>query len=190
VSVLSDEPVLASVARPSRFLDVAGEVLARERYLWTRMDDVAAACGVSKPYLYRFFRSKAGLYEAVVRRFDDAVAAAVAGTPGSCGLTVLLEVLDHQRHLWSVTFDPTAPFLPGDESAVSGCRERLSGLVRLALPVTSGSSGGATVLRSPRDERLDRAIHHGAGRALVDWWVEHPEESVASLLDRLARISR
>jgi len=185
MSVLSHEPATALGPRPSHFLDVAGEAFAGYRFAWTRMDDVATECGVSKPYLYKLFGSKAGLYEAVVRRLDDAVRTALAESPGARGLQVLLEVLDHQRHLWTVTFDPTAPFVPGDDSPVTACRERLTGLALLTLPTER-----VRVPRSRHDELLDRAVHHGAGRALVDWWATHPEESARAVLDRLARLYR
>lgn len=170
-------------AQESHVLDVAGEAFALNRYAWTRMDDVAAACGISKPQLYRLFGSKAGTYEAVVRRLDEAVRTALAAAPAAEGLQVLLEVLDHRRHLWTVTFDETAPFLPGDESVVSACRERLAGLARLTV-LTEQATGP----RSRRDELLHRALHHGAGRALVDWWATQPEESARSVLARVARI--
>lgn len=183
MSVLEHPPALERAALESHVLDVAGEAFALSRYAWTRMDDVSAACGVSKPQIYRFFGSKAGTYEAVVRRLDDAVQAALTESSTAGGLQVLLEVLEHRRHLWTVTFDETAPFVPGDESVVSDCRERLAGLARLTL-LTEDATGP----RSRRDALLHLALHHGAGRALVDWWATHPEESAHSVLARVARI--
>lgn len=183
MTVLEHPPALERAVLESHYLDVAGEAFATSRYAWTRMDDVAAACGVSKPQLYRFFGSKAGTYEAVVRRLDDAVRTALAESSTAGGLQVLLEVLEHRRHLWTVTFDETAPFVPGDDSVVSECRERLAGLARLTL-LTEDAAGP----RSRNDALLHRALHHGAGRALVDWWATHPEESARSVLARVGRI--
>jgi TetR/AcrR family fatty acid metabolism transcriptional regulator len=62
-------------------LRAAEGVFTRRDYHEVQMDDVAAACGVGKGTLYRYFRSKRELYFAVtfdgIEHLRDAVAAAV-----------------------------------------------------------------------------------------------------------------
>ncbi len=73
------------------------------------MDDIAAACGVSKLILYRHFESKDDLYRAVLERvFDRQVeefltllaSEAGPGVAARCLLTVAREHPDGFRLLW------------------------------------------------------------------------------------------
>jgi AcrR family transcriptional regulator len=65
-------------------LHAAEQVFTRRDYHEVQMDDVAAACGVGKGTLYRYFPSKRELYFAVtfdgVGRLHDEIAAAVASS--------------------------------------------------------------------------------------------------------------
>ncbi len=60
-----------SVAAPERFeriLVEATRLFSENGYAGTRMSDIAAAIGVTKPIVYRHFDSKQALFEALVRR--------------------------------------------------------------------------------------------------------------------------
>jgi len=66
----------------------AGErVFGRRDYSQVQMDDVAAACGVGKGTLYRYFPSKQALYLAVtfdgIEKLRDELAAVVAEAPSA-----------------------------------------------------------------------------------------------------------
>ena len=67
--------------------DAAARLFAEHGYTGTRMDDIAAAAGVTKPVLYRHFASKQALHIALLQRERDALAAAAlsayASTDGS-----------------------------------------------------------------------------------------------------------
>lgn len=54
--------------RPGEILDAALTVFVAKGYAATRLDDVAAAAGVSKGLLYRYFDNKAELFKAMVRQ--------------------------------------------------------------------------------------------------------------------------
>jgi AcrR family transcriptional regulator len=64
-------PVMAS-ERTERILQEATRLFAEFGYAGTRMTDVAAAIGVTKPIVYRYFESKQALFEALVRRVLEA----------------------------------------------------------------------------------------------------------------------
>lgn len=53
--------------RPSEILDAALSVFIAKGFAATRLDDVAAAAGISKGLLYRYFDNKAELFKAMVR---------------------------------------------------------------------------------------------------------------------------
>lgn len=74
-------------ARPSEILAAALHLFAGRGYAATRLDDVAAAVGVSKGTLYLYFPNKEQLFQAVVREHLlpnlDGAAATIAAFPGS-----------------------------------------------------------------------------------------------------------
>jgi AcrR family transcriptional regulator len=68
----------APLGRAKEILAVAARLFAEQGYAGTRMTDVAAGLGVTKPIIYRFYKSKEDLFEAVVEaslqnRIADAV---------------------------------------------------------------------------------------------------------------------
>jgi AcrR family transcriptional regulator len=71
VSAGARPPVLAS-ERTERILQEATKLFSEFGYAGTRMTDVAAAIGVTKPIVYRYFDSKQALFEALVRRVLEA----------------------------------------------------------------------------------------------------------------------
>lgn len=68
-------------ARPAEIVEAALEVFAEKGFAAARLDDIAAAAGVSKGALYLYFETKQDLFRAVVRQAIspnlDAVEAAV-----------------------------------------------------------------------------------------------------------------
>ena len=54
--------------RPGEILDAALNVFIAKGFAATRLDDVAAAAGISKGLLYRYFDNKAELFKAMVRQ--------------------------------------------------------------------------------------------------------------------------
>jgi AcrR family transcriptional regulator len=65
---LGTVPLLSRTERQASILRGASQAFARNGFAGTSMDDVAAACGVSKLILYRHFDTKEGLYRAVLQR--------------------------------------------------------------------------------------------------------------------------
>jgi AcrR family transcriptional regulator len=59
---------VASTERSERILVEATRLFSENGYAGTRMSDIAAAIGVTKPIVYRHFDSKQALFEALVRR--------------------------------------------------------------------------------------------------------------------------
>lgn len=55
-------------ARPGELLDAALDLFVEKGYAATRVEEVAARAGVSKGTLFRYFRSKEALFQAVVER--------------------------------------------------------------------------------------------------------------------------
>src|SRR5262245_4940339 len=84
-----------------RILEATLEVLARSGPRKLSLSDVAAAAGVSRPTLYRWFPSKEALLDAFGRyeqhKYDAGIAAAIVGLEGEARLdAVLRHIVDFQ----------------------------------------------------------------------------------------------
>jgi len=96
--------------RENAILDAATEVLSSKGYDLMTMDDVAGAVGISKPSLYKHFKSKDELVgEAMIRLLDGAIEQ-VEALPQQLGASEKLEALLE----WAlrVRLGGGLPFLP------------------------------------------------------------------------------
>lgn len=82
--------------RPREILDAALTVFVAKGFAATRLDDVAAAAGISKGLLYRYFDNKAELFEEVIRQtlvttIRDVSDRARASSTAAAALDIFLE---------------------------------------------------------------------------------------------------
>jgi AcrR family transcriptional regulator len=89
--------LLTRSERQASILRGAAQAFARLGYAATSMDDVAAACGVTKLILYRHFDSKEELYRAVLQRVferhgEELASALALGDARGVGMRTLLTV--------------------------------------------------------------------------------------------------
>ena len=78
-------------------MQAAAEAFGAKGYAATSMDDVAAACGITKLIVYRHFDSKEALYDAVLERVSERLAEELiegvrSGRPGVTAARALLVV--------------------------------------------------------------------------------------------------
>src|SRR5262245_4623458 len=89
-----------------RILEATLEVLARSGPRKLSLSAVAAAAGVSRPTLYRWFPSKKALLDAFgryeQRKYDDGIADAVAGLEGDARLETVLRFIVEFQHSYSL----------------------------------------------------------------------------------------
>src|SRR3954466_14202957 len=69
--------------RRTLIVDAAGRLFGEHGYDGTRLDDVAAAAGVTKPVLYRHFDDKTALYLALLERHRDGLGGVAGATPAT-----------------------------------------------------------------------------------------------------------
>jgi AcrR family transcriptional regulator len=89
--------LLSRSERQASILRGASQAFARNGFAATSMDDVAAACGVTKLILYRHFDTKEGLYRAVLqqvfeRHGQELTARLERGEARGLGMRTLLAV--------------------------------------------------------------------------------------------------
>jgi AcrR family transcriptional regulator len=172
-------------------LAAAHGLFAERGYADVKMDEIAAAVGVTKPLLYNYFGNKEQLYIACMEQAGDAMTAAVAtavatsANPGEAlgaGVRAFFAFLDSDRAAWAVLFDETLP--RGGDVA-----ERVAEYRGEIVALVSGS-----LLAQVPEERQDAvriefealsAALLGAAEALARWWLRTQEigaDAAAELL--------
>jgi len=167
-------------------LAAARRLFAERGYAATGMDDIAAACGVTKPMLYAYFGAKDGLFARCVEaagaefraQVREAAGAPVEAPPDQrlwAGLLAVFARIEADRETWDLLYPlegpgPTGPLAARAAYGVEAMAEvveELMGEVALA----QGLSEPLAAQTAP----LARALA-GAVMALADWWRRHPEE--------------
>jgi AcrR family transcriptional regulator len=97
--------------RERQMVSVAEEMFAERGYQAASMDEIAERVGVSKPMLYEYFGSKAGLFVACIRQARAELLAvtteSVAGAASAedalrSGLIAFFEFADSHRRAWEL----------------------------------------------------------------------------------------
>lgn len=169
----------------------AHELFAARGYAAVKMDDIAAAVGVTKPLLYNYFGNKEQLYITCMERAGDSLTKTVAesiaesASPGEAlgaGVRAFFEFLDSDRAAWAVLFDETLP--RGGEIA-----DRVGDYRGVIVELVSGSllsqlpQGRRDAVRV-EFEALSTALL-GAAEALARWWLRTEEISAGEAAELL-----
>src|ERR1044072_1703008 len=105
---------LARADRMEQTLSVAHGLFAEHGYAAVKMDEIAAAVGVTKPLLYNYFGNKERLYISCMGRGGAPrpahVGPPLAGRPAPggalrAGVRAFFAFLDSDRAAWAVLFD-------------------------------------------------------------------------------------
>ena len=154
----------------------------------TRLDDIAADAGVTKPILYRHFGSKKGLYLAVLDRHREDLPGFLEDLPAEPSLDELARaILDgwlayaHENQpRWRMLFRDH-----GGDADVQRARAEVHERAREVLAAFLASQPGFAI---PPDEVEPTAelVSHGLA-ALVLWWGDNPDVSHATVLEVATR---
>ena len=173
-------------------LDAAGSAFAEHGFHGASMDAIAHASGISKPMLYNYFGSKDGLYAAYVRRSGRALidamreAARFADPPDQlrAGIHAFFTYVEEHRAGWSVLHREVTNHGGAVAAEVADLRARIAtAMTRTFIAQAAGSH---------EDPTAHEAAAHafvGAGESLATWWLTHPTQSKAQLVDVLLRVS-
>jgi AcrR family transcriptional regulator len=147
------------------------------------MDDIAAEAGITKPMFYAYFGSKDELYAACIAHVTNQLEAALreAGADETdperqtwARVLAFFTFVGEWRDQWRVLRGQPGPF--GDELA------RARGTM-VELTLRQLEAGAEAPLPRAELEPLAHALV-GAGEALADWWVDHPEEAAEAIAAR------
>ena len=197
---------LSAAQRRASILDAAAGVFAERGYEAARIDEIAAAGGVSKALIYEHFASKQELYANLIarnaRELTQRVAAALVDVELESGMRRLASGLDaffafveERRDAWRMLFrDATDP----ETAAVV---DRMLEQVTAEVTVLISQDPGASALDSVEDRRALRLLAEmlvGGTQSMANWWTSNPEapreQMVAIAMDfawlGLERLSR
>jgi AcrR family transcriptional regulator len=175
--------------RRELIVDAAGRLFGERGYAGTRLDDVAAAAGVTKPILYRHFESKRALYLALLERHRDDLARFAGLIPAEgrveerlrSVLDLWLNYVEEHSYAWRMLFRDT-----GGGPEVEAFRREVHARARAVLAGIIRSLSERPV---PRREVEAVAELMSMGMAsLVLWWMEGAGVSRGAVLDAMVRV--
>jgi AcrR family transcriptional regulator len=152
-------------------------LFAERGYAAVKMDEIAAAVGVTKPLLYNYFGNKEQLYIACMEQAGDGLTATVADAVGAAaspgdalgaGVRAFFAFLDSDRAAWAVLFDETLPQSGDVADRVAEYRGRIVALVSGSM-LAQLSERRRKAART-EVEALSTALL-GAAEALARWWL-------------------
>lgn len=167
-------------ARRTQLLTVAEEVFTRLGYQGTAVDDIAAAAGVTRTLIYKYFPDKDAIYlecsHAARTEIEDTFAAAALAEVGAeeqlrAGIRAYFGFVKERGQRWDMLFGAGSAVAGPVASEVAERRyetaEKIAGLVKLALPHVD-------------DETCSAFAHaiSGACEQLAKWLRRHPEVSI------------
>ena len=156
-------------------VEAAGRLFGERGYDATRLDEIAAAAGVTKPILYRHFGSKQELYLALLARHRDDLAQFAAmfpatGTPEQRVRAVLeawVDYVETHSYAWKMIFRDS-----GGGAEIREFRREVNARARAVL---AGIIAFLSEERIPEREREPLAELMSMGMAsLVLWWLDNP----------------
>ena len=163
-------------------VEAATRIFGDRGYHEASMDEIAQACGVTKPMLYAYFDSKEGLLGACMekgeRLLEDAVRTAVlgAGTPEQRlwrGLVAVFEFFDERPDLFAIAYATALTSATFAEAAERGRTSMSRLLTELFVDTAVGAGVGADAARE--SEALAHALT-GATIAVLAWSAGRPGE--------------
>jgi AcrR family transcriptional regulator len=179
--------------RETQILDVASEHFGTGGFAATSVATIAARAGISKPLIYSYFGSKEGLYEACLDRGGALLADemeriaqgdAVGIERGMQTLAGLFTLLEDRRHLWRLFFDTTAPTTGPIRDAITGYADRIGRLADEGVTELMALAGNDDAL----DVSAMTSVWLGIVDSLMNWWVEHPDQTADQMMQRCLRL--
>ena len=189
MSPVEERRRLPVAERRELITEAAGRLFGERGYDGTRLDDIAAAAGVTKPVLYRHFDSKRDLYLALLARHREDLPTFVGAMPAEGSLQdrlravleIWLEYVETHSYAWQMLFRDT-----GGGPEVRAFRREVHARAREVLAEIIRSLGDP---RIPREEIEPLAELMSMGMAaLALWWMEDAGTSRAALVDAMTRV--
>jgi AcrR family transcriptional regulator len=179
---------LPAAERRNMIVEAAGRLFGERGYERGRLDEIAAAAGVTKPILYRHFGSKEALYLALLERHRDDLATFPALIPTEGPIeerlrTVLelwLDYVEAHSYAWRMLFRDS-----GGGPRIDSFRRDVHARARAVLAEIIDALGEEAI---PPEEVAALAELMSMGMAsLVLWWMDGAAIGRDAVRDAIAR---
>lgn len=179
--------------RERQIIETACATFGERGFQGANLTDIAADAGISKPLIYNYFGSKDGLFAACLEFAGSMVAGemeriargdAIGMDRGIRTLESIFTVLEPQPWLWRLFFDQSAPTSGPAADASSHYVERISKLALEGVTEMLSIAGDHDELDISAMTRVWMSIVD----ALVDWWLDHADETAAQMTQRCVRL--
>ncbi|PWN01495.1 TetR/AcrR family transcriptional regulator [Nocardioides silvaticus] len=184
---------VARADREEQIVEVAGQVFAERGFALASVSEIAERAGISKPLIYNYFGSKEGLLVACLRRGGQVLAeemerTAALGEVGIARALVTLDgvfrVLEPQPWIWRLLNDPTLARTSEVAAIIDVYQDRVAALARDGVGELMHLAGDD----DPVDIDAMTHVWSNVFDSLVTWWVDHPDETPASMTARSSRL--
>lgn len=179
--------------RELQMLEAAAAEFGRRGYDATSMDDIAAVCGVTKPMLYNYFKSKEGLYAAMISRagshlVSEIIAVREEKDPATrlhAALGVFLEFVDRYRDSWRMVFSGKGAS-QDQQGSIAGYRQQ----VMLGTVYTLGQFRPEGMPGELARKQVEPFAHGllGAGEAIAQWWLGNPDMDISQARQAIDKV--
>jgi len=179
--------------REAQILDIASEQFGTHGFAATSVAAVAEKAGISKPLIYNYFGSKEGLFEACLDRGGALLADeieriargdAVGIERGMATLGGMFTLLEPQPYLWRLFFDPSAPSTGRIADLTTHYADRIGKLAEEGVTELMELAGND----DPLDISAMTTVWLGIVDSLMNWWMEHPDQSADEMMQRCLRL--
>jgi len=192
-SIATDRKRIPGVERRALVLRAAARLFAERGFAGTRLDDVAAAAGVTKPIVYRHFDSKKALYLALLAKHKEDLPTFLAGVGDELAAlpedelvrAILAHWLDYVRensHAWLMLFRDSS-----GGAEIQAFRLQVSARAREVMAAFVAAQAGDRVPPTQIEPTAELLRSGLAGLAL--WWIDNPATPKADVLDVAVRLS-
>jgi AcrR family transcriptional regulator len=186
MATMTPQRRLPVAERRALIIEAAGRLFGERGYEGTRLDEIAAAAGVTKPIVYRHFDSKRDLYLALLDRHREDLPGFVATMPAEgtteerlrAVLDGWLDYVESRSYAWKMLFRDA-----GGGPEIAARRRGVHAEARAVL-VDLIRSLAATPLPRRQVEPLAELMSMGMA-GLVLWWIEEAAVSRPAVLDAL-----
>lgn len=182
---------LSAEERRESILEAANEVFGERGFEHVRIDDVAAAAGISKALIYEHFESKQELYIELMNRAAGQMLGRLVEAASAPGMEGALRmenaaaagfqyVQEHPHAFHMFVRDVTDPQISERQEALRrGAVTAMADVMEMEPPETRAGAS-----RRQTEQLAEMVV--GGWYALADWWLRHPEvppeELITSML--------
>jgi AcrR family transcriptional regulator len=175
--------------RRATIVEAAGRLFGERGYEGARLDQIAAAAGVTKPILYRHFADKQALYMSLLERHREDLGSFLAAFPDEGSDTQRLRsvvelwvaYVESHSYAWQMIFRDS-----GGGPRVRKLRREVNDRAREVL-VEIIRSQSRVPIRRRELEPLAQLISQGMA-SVVLWWHDNPGTARAAIVDAITRV--